>query len=60
MNNSILENPKIILIVQGRLGSTRLPKKALYPLGKKTVLHQVLKNLKSVDVKDYFFFFFYN
>ena len=60
MNNSILENPKIILIVQGRLGSTRLPKKALYPLGKKTVLYQVLKNLKSVDVKDYFLATDYN
>jgi len=60
MNKMILENPKIILIVQGRLGSTRLPKKALYPLGEKTVLHQVLKNLKSVDVKDYFLATDYN
>ena len=60
MNKVILENPKIILIVQGRIGSSRLPKKALYPLGKKTVLHQVLKNLKSVDVKDYFLATDYN
>ena len=60
MNKMILENPKIILIVQGRIGSSRLPKKALYPLGKKTVLHQVLKNLKSVDVKDYFLATDYN
>ena len=60
MNKAILENPKIILIVQGRIGSSRLPKKALYPLGKKTVLHQVLKNLKSVDVKDYFLATDYN
>ena len=55
MKSQILpENPKIILVVQGRLGSSRLPKKAIYPLGSKTVLHQVLKNLLACDVNDYF------
>ena len=48
------KSPKIILIVQGRLGSSRLPQKAIYPLGSKTVLHQVLKNLRGCDVQDYF------
>ena len=51
--NKIQENPKIILVLQSRLGSSRLPKKALYPLGKKTVLHQVLSNLKACEVSDF-------
>ncbi len=51
--NKIQENPKIILVLQSRLGSSRLPKKALYPLGKKTVLHQVLTNLKGCEVSDF-------
>ena len=51
--NKIQENPKIILVLQSRLGSSRLPQKALYPLGKKTVLHQVLSNLKACEVSDF-------
>lgn len=54
MNKKLLNNPKIILILQSRLNSSRLPQKAILPLGEKTVLYQVLKNLTACKVSDYF------
>lgn len=45
---------KTVLIVQGRLGSSRLPQKALLPFGSQTLLHHVLQNLKGIKADDYF------
>lgn len=43
-----------VLIVQCRLSSTRLPQKALLPLGGKTVLEWVLQSMKKVKADRYF------
>src|SRR5574344_2583042 len=45
---------KTVLIVQCRLSSTRLPRKALLPLGGKTVLEWVLASMKLVKADQYF------
>ena len=42
---------KTVLIVQCRLSSTRLPGKALLPLGGKTVLEWVLASMKKVKAE---------
>ena len=44
---------KKVLIVQCRLSSTRLPRKALLPLGNKTVLEWVLAAMKEVKADKY-------
>ena len=49
-----MENKKIVLIVQCRLSSTRLPKKALLPLGDKTVLEWNLLAMSKVCADDYY------
>ncbi len=43
-----------ILVVQCRLSSTRLPGKALLPLGKKTVLDWTLSSMKKVPADEYY------
>ncbi len=43
-----------ILVVQCRLSSTRLPGKALLPLGSKTVLDWTLAAMKQVKADDYY------
>ena len=43
-----------IIAVQCRLSSTRLPKKALLPLGGKTVLDWTLAAMKKVSADDYY------
>ena len=43
-----------IIVVQCRLSSTRLPGKALLPLGGKTVLDWTLSAMKKVKVDDYY------
>ncbi|MFA6937852.1 MAG: methyltransferase domain-containing protein [Treponema sp.] len=45
---------KKVLIVQCRLSSTRLPRKALLPLGDKTVLEWVLAAMKEVKADKYY------
>ena len=45
---------KTVLIVQCRLSSTRLPRKALLPLGGKTVLEWVLASMKQVKADQYY------
>ena len=45
---------KTVLIVQCRLSSTRLPGKALLPLGGKTVLEWVLASMKKVKADRYY------
>jgi len=45
---------KVVLIVQCRLSSTRLPRKALLPLGGKTILEWVLASMKLVHADQYF------
>src|SRR5574344_402536 len=48
------QKQKKVLIVQCRLSSTRLPRKALLPLGGKTVLEWVLASMKLVKADDYY------
>ncbi|NLK47005.1 MAG: methyltransferase domain-containing protein [Treponema sp.] len=43
-----------ILIIQSRLSSKRLPKKALLPLGEKTILSWVFASMKKVKADRYF------
>src|SRR5574344_1595875 len=45
---------KTVLIVQCRLSPTRLPRKALLPLGGKTVLEWVLASMKQVKADQYY------
>lgn len=45
---------KTVLIIQCRLSSTRLPGKALKPLGDKVVLEWVLAAMKKVHCDDYY------
>lgn len=45
---------KIILAAQCRLSSTRLPRKALLPLGGKTVLDWNLSSMKKVPADEYY------
>ncbi len=45
---------RIVLIIQCRLSSTRLPRKALLPLGGKTVLEWTLQAMKKVKVDRYY------
>nr|MCR5763561.1 NTP transferase domain-containing protein [Treponema sp.] len=45
---------RTVLIVQCRLSSTRLPRKALLPLGGKCVLEWVLQSMKKVKVDKYY------
>lgn len=45
---------KTVLIVQCRLSSTRLPRKALLPLGGKPVLEWVLASMKLVNADKYY------
>ncbi|MDY4902255.1 MAG: methyltransferase domain-containing protein [Treponema sp.] len=47
-------NDCTVLIVQCRLSSTRLPEKALLPLGKKCVLEWALSSMKKVKADRYF------
>lgn len=49
-----LKKKRVVLIVQCRLSSTRLPKKALLPLGSKTVLEWVLASMKKVPADKYY------
>ena len=48
-----LHKNKVVVIVQCRLSSTRLPGKALLPLGGKTVLEWVLKSMKQLSADKY-------
>jgi spore coat polysaccharide biosynthesis protein SpsF len=43
-------NMKILAIIQARVGSTRLPKKVLLPLGKKTVLENVYDRVSAAKL----------
>lgn len=45
---------KVVVIVQCRLSSTRLPRKALLPLGGKTILEWTLSSMKKVSAYKYF------
>lgn len=45
---------KVVLVIQCRLSSTRLPGKALKPLGNKVVLEWVLAAMKKVICDDYY------
>lgn len=45
---------RTVLIVQCRLSSTRLPRKALLPLGGKSVLEWVLASMKKVPADKYY------
>ena len=45
-------NKKIIAIIQGRLGSLRLPKKILLKLGKKTVLSFLVDRISKSKLID--------
>lgn len=40
------------IIIQARMGSTRLPGKVLLPLGKKTILEHVVERMKTVSNAD--------
>lgn len=42
-----MDTSDFIIIVQARLGSTRLPEKVLLPLGNTTVLHTIIKRLQK-------------
>ncbi len=42
-----------VLIVQSRLGTSRLPRKALLPLGEKTVLRRTLETMRRVPADRY-------
>lgn len=48
------KHKRIVVIVQCRLSSTRLPRKALLPLGGKCVLEWVLASMKKVKADKYF------
>lgn len=45
---------RVVVIVQCRLSSTRLPRKALLPLGKRTVLEWTLAAMKKVPADKYY------
>lgn len=45
---------KVVVVVQCRLSSTRLPGKALMPLGGKTVLEWTLASMKKVPAESYY------
>ena len=45
---------RVVVIVQCRLSSTRLPGKALLPLGGKTILEWTLASMKKVEASKYF------
>ena len=45
---------RVVVIVQCRLSSTRLPRKALLPLGGKTILEWTLASMKKVEASKYF------
>ncbi len=45
---------KVVVIIQCRISSTRLPGKALLPLGGKTVLEWTLSSMKKVKADEYF------
>lgn len=42
-----MDSPKIIAVVQARMGSTRLPKKVTLPLGRKSVIEQIFERLST-------------
>lgn len=54
MNLFDRKKKRTVLIVQCRLSSTRLPRKALLPLGGKTVLEWVLASMKKVSADSYY------
>ena len=54
MNLFDRKKKKTVLIIQCRLSSTRLPRKALLPLGGKCVLEWVLQAMKKVKVDKYY------
>ncbi len=54
LNKLTAKKKNTVLIVQCRLSSTRLPEKALLPLGGKTVLEWVLQSMKKVKADRYF------
>ena len=45
---------RVVLIVQCRLSSTRLPRKALLPLGGFSILEWVLASMKKVPCDAYY------
>ena len=45
---------KVVVIVQCRMSSTRLPGKALMPLGGKTVLEWTLASMKKIQASKYY------
>ncbi len=47
MTNPAPEQPKVVAVVQARMGSTRLPGKLFLPLGPKTVLRWVLDRVRE-------------
>ncbi len=51
---NLLLKKRTVLIVQCRLSSTRLPRKALLPLGDKCVLEWVLRAMKKVPADKYY------
>ena len=54
MNLFDRKKKRTVLIIQCRLSSTRLPRKALLPLGGKCVLEWVLQSMKKVKVDKYY------
>jgi spore coat polysaccharide biosynthesis protein SpsF len=45
-----VENPKVLLIVQARMGSTRLPGKVMLPLMGEPILHFLINRLQKVKL----------
>ncbi|HBP09994.1 MAG TPA: acylneuraminate cytidylyltransferase, partial [Treponema sp.] len=50
----VIGRKRVVVIVQCRLSSTRLPRKALLPLGGKTILEWTLASMKKVEASKYF------
>lgn len=50
----VIGKKNIVVIVQCRISSTRLPGKALLPLGGKTILEWTLASMKKIHAKNYY------
>ena len=46
------KNKKIVCIIQARMGSTRLPKKSMMPLGGKPLLQNVIERVQLTKLVD--------
>ena len=48
-----MSKERVGVFLQARLGSSRLPKKVLLPLGTKSLIEQAMESLKRIEADDY-------